>query len=223
VARAGRPAPGGGSFDSFGTPAILRGTNLAFVGQVTSGGTPRAKLFLSQGGQVRAVAVEGGGAPGRLGGRFDAFDPPDANDRTAVFRADLDQGGAEGVFLAQGRRLGLLVGTGDPVPGGGTFRSFASPALGGSRAVFLGRVAGSASAPGLYRVAAQAVPASDAAAPAIEVVGLAGGRSPIGGTIAEFGSMSVNRRDRLAVVVDLVGAPARAVLLLVEAGDTVVP
>jgi hypothetical protein len=45
----------------------------------------------------------------------------------------------------------------------------------------------------------------------------------MGGTIGEFGAFSVNRSDRLAVVVDLVGARARAVLLLVEAGDAVVP
>src|SRR5262249_49674 len=33
VVRAKRAAPGGGSFDSFGTPAILRGTRMAFVAQ----------------------------------------------------------------------------------------------------------------------------------------------------------------------------------------------
>jgi hypothetical protein len=223
VARAGRPAPGGGKFDSFGTPAILRGSKLAFVGEVSGGGEQRDKLFLAKGGRVRAVAVQGGGAPGRLGGRFDGFDSPDANDHLILFRARLDLGGNEGVFLAKGRRLGLLTGTGDPAPGGSTFRSFASPALGGSSAVFIGRLAGTAGALGLYRVAAREVPAADAAAPPIEAIGMVGGASPIGGTIAEFGSFSVNRRDQLAVVADLVDASAKSVLLLVEAGDAVVP
>jgi hypothetical protein len=223
MARAGRPAPGGGRFDSFGTPAVLRGAGLAFVGQVVDDGGSRDKLFLSRGKRVRPVAAQGGGAPGRLGGRFEAFDPPDANERLVVFRASLQQGGNEGLFLAKGRRLGLLIGSGDPAPGGGAFRSFASPALGGSSAVFLGRVAGAAGTVGLYRVAARGVPAADAAAPPIDVVGLVGGPSPAGGTITELAGFSMNRRDQLAVVTDLVDATARSVLFLLEPGEAVVP
>jgi len=223
VARAGRPAPGGGKFDSFGTPAVLHGNTLAFVGQVTSGDGQRDKLFVGSGGGLRPVASQGGGAPGRLGGRFDAFDSPDANDRLVLFRATLDQGRNEGVFVAKGRRVGLLIGTGDAAPGDSTFRAFASPALGGSSAVFLGRLAGTALTSGLYRVAAREVPDTDATAPAVEAVALAGGASPVGGTIGEIASFSMNRRDQLAVVADLVGGGARSVLFLIEPGNTLLP
>ncbi len=223
VVRTKRRALGGGRFESFGTPSFLRGSRMAFVAQVGSGEGSRRKLFLTRGGRPRPVVAEGSGAPGRLGGRFERFDPPDANDGLIAFRARLDQAGREGLFLASDRAVGLLVGTGDPVPGDGAFRSFTAPALGRTSAVFLGRVSGSPSPPGLYRVGAGAVPAADAAAPAIEVVGTIGGASPIGGTIEEFGAFDVNRSDGLAVVADLVGASARSVLLLVDPGGAILP
>jgi hypothetical protein len=232
VRRNGRPSPvvraqgraeGGGRFESFGTPAFLRGSRLTFVAQVGTDDGSRQKLFLTRGGRPRPVAAEGSGAPGRLGGRFDTFDPPDANDSLVAFRAGLDQAGREGLFLADGRALGLLVGTGDPAPGGGTFRSFSAPALGRTGAVFLGRLTGSPSPAGLYRVGAETVPEADAVAPAIDVVGVAGGASPVGGTIAEFGAFDANRSDGIAVVADLVGASARSVLLLIEPGGAILP
>jgi hypothetical protein len=77
--------------------------------------------------------------------------------------------------------------------------------------------------PGLYRVGADQVPAADAPAPPVETVGLPGSPSPLGGTIAEFGSFDLNRSDQLAVVVDLVGASARSALLLVDPGGAIVP
>jgi hypothetical protein len=220
--RAQRPAPGGGAFDTFGTPAVLKGREMAFVGQVGSGDNRRTKMFLYRGGRAQPLAAEGSGAPGRLSGRFDTFDPPDANAKLIVFRATLDQAGREGMFLASRRGLGLLVGTTDAAPGG-AFRSFVAPSLGGSSAVFLGRLIGVRSSPGLYRVRADAVPRTDAAAPVVETVGMPGGGSPLGGTIAEFGSFDLNRSDQLAVVVDLVGATARSALLVVDAGGAIVP
>jgi hypothetical protein len=223
IVRARKRAPGGGAFQSFGTPAVLRGRSLAFVAQVGSGDGSRTKLFLLRGGRARPLAVQDSGAPGRLGGRFDRIDPPDANGTLVVFRATLDQAGREGVYLASRRGRGLLVGTGDPAPGGGAFRGFASPSLGGTKAVFLGRLIGVPEAPGLYRVAADAVPGADAPAPAVEAIGVPGGGSPLGGRITEFGSFDMNRADGLAVVVDLVGASARSALLLVDAGGAIVP
>ena len=222
MARAGRAAPGGGEFDTFGTPTVLHGRTMAFVGQVGSGDSRRAKLFLYRGGSARALAAEGGGAPGRLGGRFESFEPPDSNGKLVAFRAALDQAGREGIFLASPRSSGVLVGTGDAAPGG-TFRAFAASSLGGSSVVFLGRLVGAPASPGLYRVRADAVPAADAVAPPVDVVGAHGGASPLGGTMAEFGAFDLNRSDQLAVVVDLVGASARSALFLVDAGGALVP
>jgi hypothetical protein len=223
IIRARKSAPGGGAFESFGTPAVLRGRTLAFVAQVGSADSSRTKLFLRRRRRVVPLAAQGSDAPGRLGGRFDHLDPPDANGTLVAFRATLTQGGREGVYLASRRARGLLVGTGDPAPGGGVFRGFASPSLGGTRAVFLGRLVGVSAALGLYRVAADAVPGDDAPPPAVEAIGVPGSASPLGGQITEFGSFDLNRSDGLAVVVDLVGASARSAVLLVDAGSAIVP
>jgi hypothetical protein len=89
--------------------------------------------------------------------------------------------------------------------------------------VFLGRLIGAPAPLGLYRVRADAVPAAAATAPPVDALGVPGGVSPLGGTVAEFGSFDLNRVDQLAVVVDLVGASARSTLLLVDAGSALVP
>ena len=223
VVRAKKTAPGGGAFDSFGTPAILRGTRMAFVAQVGSDANRTAKMFLDLGSRMRVLAAQGSGAPGRLAGRFANFDPPDANDSLVAFRATLDQASREGLYLASPRAIGLLVGNQDPAPGGGALRAFSSLSLGGSQAIFLARLAGSIALPALYRVSAAKVPAPDAPAPAVQRLGGPGDPSPIGGTIAEFTSIESNRSDTLAAVIDLVGASARTVLVLVDSSSTVVP
>jgi len=219
VVRARKRAPGGGQFDSFGTPAVMRGRRMAFVAQVSDGGT---KVFLLENGRTRILAAEGRGAPGRVGGRFTSFDPPDANEKLIAFHATLDQG-REGVFLASRQGPELLVGTGDPAPGGARFRGFQAASLGGTSATFLGRLIGVPGALGLYRVPAAAVPDPDAAAPTVQAVGVPGQPSPLGGTIAEFGSFDLNGDDRLAVVVDLAGGSTRSALFLVDPGSAIVP
>jgi hypothetical protein len=223
VVRAKKTAPGGGAFDSFGTPAILRGKRMAFVAQVGSDENRKPKMFLDLGSRMRVLASQGSGAPGRLAGRFQAFDPPDANDSLVAFRATLDQASREGLYLASRRAIGLLVGSQDPAPGGGTFRSFSSLSLGGSQAVFLARLVGSPSSAALYRVSAASVPAPDAAPPAVERLGAPGDPSPLGGRIDQCTAVESNRSDAVAVVVDLVGASARTALVLVDAASTVVP
>src|SRR5262245_7580321 len=221
VAQARKVAPGGGRFDTFGTPAVLRGGNLAFVAQVGTGDEPR--LILRRGSRLLLLARQGSGAPGRFGGHFDTFDPPTASDSLVGLRATLDQGGKEGIFLASPKTLGMLVGTGDAAPGGGSFRGFSTPVMGSSHMVFLGRLIGSPTPPGLYRVRADAVPAGDAGAAATDVLGLPGAPSPLGGAIEEFGSFAANRSDAVAVVADLVGASARSALFVLDAGETIVP
>src|SRR5262249_28994459 len=212
VAEARKAAPGGGRFDNFGTPAVLRGGSLAFVAQVGTGDEPR--LILRRGSGLLLLARQGSGAPGRLGGHFDTFDPPTAGDTLVGFRAMLDQGGKEGLFLASPKALGMLVGTGDAARGGGSFRGFSTPVMGSSHMVFLGRLIGSTSPPGLYRVRADVVPAGDAGPAATAVVALPGPPSAHGVAIEEFGSFAMNRSDALAVVADLVGASARSALFV---------
>ncbi len=221
VAQAKKAAPGGGRFDNFGTPAVLRGGSMAFVAQVGTGDEPR--LILRRGSRMLLLARQGSGAPGRLGGRFDTFDPPTASDTLVGFRATLDQGGKEGLFLASPHAAGLLLGTGDAAPGGGSFRGFSTPVMGSSHAVFLGRLIGSTAPPGLYRVRADAVPAADAGPLAADVLALPGAPSPLGGAIEEFGSFAANRGDAVAVVADLVGASARSAVFVLDGGGAIVP
>src|SRR5262249_57253713 len=124
VVRARKAAPGGGAFDSFGTPAVLRGNRMAFVAEVGKDANRALKMFLDLGSRMRVLAAQGSGAPGRLAGRFQNFDPPDANDSLVAFHAMLDQASREGLYLASPRTIGLLVGSQDPAPGGGGFRAF---------------------------------------------------------------------------------------------------
>ena len=214
-------APGGGKYDTFGTPALLRGGSMAFVTQ--AGDTNQPRLCLRRGSRTLLLAKQGGGAPGRLPGRFDTFDPPTASDTLVGFRSMLDQGGKEGLYLASPSAAGLLVGTGDPAPAGGSFRSFSTPAMGSSYAVFLGRLIGSTTSPGLYRVRADAVPAADAGRAATDVLALPGAPTPLGGTIQDFEAYTANRVDAVAVITDLMGASARTALFVLDSGDTIVP
>jgi hypothetical protein len=221
VAMAQKKAPGGGKYGTFGTPALLRGGNMAFVTQAGDNNEPR--LCLRRGSGTLLLAKQGGGAPGRLPGRFATFDPPTASDTLVGFRATLDQGNKEGLYLASPSAAGLLVGTGDAAPAGGSFRGFSTPAMGSRYAVFLGRLIGSTTSPALYRVRADAVPAADAGPAATDVLALPGAPTPLGGTIQDFEAYAANRVDAAAVVTDLVGASARTALFVLDSGDTIVP
>jgi hypothetical protein len=221
VAMAQKKAPGGGKYGTFGTPALLRGGNMAFVTQAGDNNEPR--LCLRRGSGTLLLAKQGGGAPGRLPGRFATFDPPTASDALVGFRATLDQGNKEGLYLASPSAAGLLVGTGDAAPAGGSFRGFSTPAMGSRYAVFLGRLIGSTTSPALYRVRADAVPAADAGPAATDVLALPGAPTPLGGTIQDFEAYAANRVDAAAVVTDLVGASARTALFVLDSGDTIVP
>ena len=95
--------------------------------------------------------------------------------------------------------------------------------MGSSHQAFLGRLIGSPSSPGLYRVRADAVPAADSGPLETDVLGLAGGPSPLGGTIEQFGSYAANRVDAVAVVADLVGASARSAVFVLDDGSALVP
>src|SRR5262249_31736472 len=146
-----------------------------------------------------------------------------SSDPLAGSRATLAQGGREGLYRGSRSAAGLLVGSGDPAPAGGSFRGFSTPTMGSSYAVFLGRLIGSTTSPGLYRVRADAVPAADAGPAATDVLALPGAATPLGGTIQDFDSYAANRVDAGAVGADLVGASARTALFVLASGDTIVP
>lgn len=215
LARARKKAPGGGTYDTFGTPALLGGTRIAFVAQVDQEtGTRIPVLFARVKGGLKRVAAVGETAPGRMVGHFDDFDPPDANGTLVACRATLSESGREGIFL-QGKTKGftLLVGTGDPATPGATFRSFGRPVVSDAGIAFLGRLAGDSAPPTLFRAPVTDVPAADAPAPAVSVVIGPGAPSPLGGTVSEIAGVDGNRAGGLAVIADLVNASARTAII----------
>ena len=175
VVRANKAAPGGGTFDTFGTPAVLRGKRMAFVAQVGPDANKKLKMFLDLGSRMRVLAAQGGGAPGRLAGRFDAVRSPRRERLARRLPRDARPGQPRGPLpRVAARAVGLLVGSRDAAPGGGTFRAFSALSLGGSQAVFPARLVGSPASAALYRVSAAAVPAADATAPAVQRLGAPG-------------------------------------------------
>lgn len=214
LARANKRAPGGGTFDTFGTPALLGGARIAFVAQVDGeSGTRAPALFARIGRGLKRVATSGQAAPGRMVGHFDDFDPPDASRGLVACRATLVEAGREGIFLQGKKAFGLLIGTGDPATPGATFRSFGRPVVSDAGIAFLGRLAGVSAPPTLFRTTATDVPRDDAAAPAVAVVIGPGTSSPIGGSVSEITGVDGNRAGGLAVIADLVNASARTAII----------
>jgi len=94
----GSPAPGGGTFSSFGSTALDASGTLVFVASI-SGGSAGEGLFLARKGTIAAVVLQGSPAPG--GGTFSSFGSTalDAS-RTLVFVASISGGSAsEGLFI----------------------------------------------------------------------------------------------------------------------------
>ncbi len=212
VARAGERSPAGGRYTSFGTPAVT-GRRVAFVATY-AGGSGGAAVFLRTGNQTRVVAAVGRETRTRLGGRFTSFDSPAAGADGVAFRATLDQEGLEGVFLAGGRRLIALVGSGDPRTDGARWRSFGPPTFAGRAVVFRADAVGGVGA-GLYQVAIGRGGATpEVAPPAVEQLTIVGEPTPIGGSFLAFGVPTGSRRRLIAFTADLVGAEAASAVLL---------
>jgi hypothetical protein len=214
LARARKKAPGGGTYDTFGTPALVAGNRIAFVAHVDGDAGQINALFARVRGGLKRIAASGDGVPGRMSGRFDEFDPPDADGALIACRATLTDGGKEGIFLQSVKKgFGLLVGTGDPARPGTTFRSFGRPLVSDAGVAFLGRLAGDPTPPTLFRATVTAVPAPSAGAPAVDVVIGPGSPTPLGGAVSEITGVDGNRAGGLAVIADLVGAGARTAIL----------
>ena len=216
VARAGERAPGGGRYVRFGTPAVVRGRQVAFVATVGGGG---AALVLDAGTRGRVLAAVGRETRTRLGGRFTSFDPPTAGSAGVAFRATLDQADGradgQGIFLASGRRLIALVGTGDARAGAGAWGRFGTPTFAGRGVVF---PAGGPRGTGLYRIPLGHGALPGAVPSRVEQLVGAGEPTPIGGTFVAIGSPSGSRSRAVAFAADLAGARASSAVLLQTTG-----
>lgn len=219
MARAGQRAPGGGQYVAFGTPAVPGGGRVAFVGQVR-GARADTALFLLGPGAPRTLAAAGRGTRTRIAGTFASFDPPAASGRSVAFHARLAQPGVEGVFIASGRTLTAVAGTGDESPDNGHFRSFGVPTFAGAAIVFPAVVSGGS---GFYRVVVRDALAAPDSLPEIVPVMLVGQASPLGGSFLALGAPSGNARGALAFTADLVGAGASSGVFLALGADGRLP
>ena len=128
VFAANRIAPGGGTFEDFGDPAINRHGQVAVLASLTNGASRRG-LFVGDGTDTGAIALQGQPAPkgGTYGGEDPFLGAIRLNDRGEVaFVARLTgDSSSKGVFRGNGDRTTTIALAGSPAPGTtGTFQSF---------------------------------------------------------------------------------------------------
>jgi hypothetical protein len=136
----GDPAPGGGTFASFGHSASLNDSGqILFSALVATPG--RSGIFLWSEGSVQSVAQQGDAAPG--GGSFLSVLQPSMNASGQVAFGTNLTSGEWGVFLFSGGVLSSIARSGDPAPGGGTIAGASSPSLNDAGQVALQATVGS--------------------------------------------------------------------------------
>ncbi len=137
-------ASGGGIFTDFGNPVINAHGQVAVVGLLTNSAS-RAGLFVGDGADAVAIALDGQPAPkgGSYSDRF--FAPTRLNDRGEVaYIVGLAGGtGPSGIFRGDGDRTTTVALAGTTAPGtAGTFQSFDDIKLGNDgRVAFIARLA----------------------------------------------------------------------------------
>jgi hypothetical protein len=209
----------GTPLDAFARPAMARSTT-AFVGRLAEAGAPVGLFLKKSSRKPELLAREGTRAPGRLESRFDGFEHPDGGPNSSfVVRTTLDGGRLEGLFMARGEQIGLLVGSGDLAPRGGTFRSFEEAVYGKGAVVFRAQIAGESQVPSLYRVGATKVPKPEDVPLGVELVLASGSPTPVGGVFAAFTQLAANDAGVLVFLADVVGGtPESGIFIMPEGG-----
>jgi hypothetical protein len=187
----GQPAPDGGAFTEFSDPALNGRGHLAFAA-LTSAPAAHAAVYFSAGGRTSTLAVAGRPAP--TGGRFTVFNDVILGNRdTVVFLGrTTDRVAHQGLYLARGGKIGPVVVTGQPAPGGGQFTDFANPTINAQDVVaFVGRLT-QAAPEGIFTSTEGSITAA----------ALAGQPAPTGGTFQFFadGSPALNDRGDIAFI-----------------------
>ena len=119
---AGRPAPGGGTFQLFNDVVLNDRETVVFLGR-TGDGAIRQGLYLVRGGTI--VPIVASGQPAPSGGVFTDFANPTVNNRDVVaFVGRMSQGPQEGIFTAGEGAIAPAVLSGQPAPTGGAFQFF---------------------------------------------------------------------------------------------------
>lgn len=206
--QSGDAMPGGGTFETFGGPALATDGAIAFFASGPLDTATRKGIFLrTAAGELRAVAGIGDDAPG--GGTFSVVQAPAiGDDGTVAFRATrLDDEAVThaGIFLAGATGVTTVLQQNDVGPRAGTYIEFEAPALGGG---------------GLLAVrAALTLPTNAivALSGSVQVLAGAGDPAPFGGVYAAFADPVTGPRRR--VLFSATMADARMHLLSASFGD----
>jgi hypothetical protein len=203
IALDGGRAPGGGRYQSFGTPAVVGPRKVAFVAELTTPGT--TALVLRAGRRHVLLARSGQDTGTRLGSRFLKFGTAIGGAGGVAFRATLEDR-RDGIFFARGGQVTALIAMSDPDPSGGRFRAFGIPAVAGTDVIVQADVASDATSGGLYRIST-----SDST---VTPIALAASPSPAGGTFLAFGTPVGNRQGVIAYTADLLDAPTATTIII---------
>jgi hypothetical protein len=216
LARVNMKAPGGGEYVSVDLPAVLDRKHYAFSALVRDDSTRQA-VFWHDGGKTRIVARQGLETLVRIGGRFQAFSPPDLGAGGFVFKADVGNA-RNGIFLALGTRRGLLLATGDPSEDQATlFRTLERPVWAGSTVAFTGSLQGIPSLRGLFTLTTDgSLPPPDAPPRPVTTLLREGTPAPEGGTILDVRPPAANAQGRVASVMRVEGGPAEQLVVRVD-------
>lgn len=126
IARVGDKAPGfsAGTLSEFDLPALNDSGTGVFIAAVRQGRETREGIFRFREHRVEKVIALGDPAPG--GGTFAGFGAPVLNNAgTVVFPAVVEKGvAAGGIYRITPGGADMVVGAGDPAPGGGIFYQF---------------------------------------------------------------------------------------------------
>ena len=120
-------APGGGLFSDFSDPVINARGEIAVVGAPLQNTTSNFGVFLNDGRQSKAIALDGHPAPNGGNYNLGTFAPLVLNDQSQLlFNVGLTGGAARsGIFRSKGDDVETIALQGSPAPGTtGTFASF---------------------------------------------------------------------------------------------------
>ena len=212
VALSNTPAPAGGNYTGFGTPAMNASGQVAFLGSVTQ--SSGQGIFVGPAGSLQTVALSNTAAP--AGGNYTTFRDPVLNGSGQVaFVADLSGGSStSGLFAGSAGSVQAVALSGTAAPGGGKYGAFPSegPVVlnRSGQVAFYANLTGGASDRGIF-----AGPTGS-----VQAVALRGAAAPAGGNYNTFGTtLALNGLGQVAFLANLAGGTSAQGLFAWSAGQ----